>query len=145
MKVRDLADIIYESGQDLTLSGGEPFEQFEPVLALLKEVKRKSPEKSILVFTGYYMEELETMVKYESLEGLVDVLVSGRYIEKKRNPNKHTLASSSNQKVIRLSSRHTEEELEALNRGVEVMIGNEVKITGFPSRELIREMKKELS
>src|SRR5512146_1753784 len=44
--------------EGVTLSGGEPLQQVQPVLALLKRV-RKETSLSTLVFSGYTWQEIE--------------------------------------------------------------------------------------
>lgn len=65
----------------LTLLGGEPFQNQEGLLALVKKVKEVFPTKSIWCFTGYLFEDVKDteLIKY------IDVLVDGRFVEEKKN------------------------------------------------------------
>lgn len=86
--------------QGLTLSGGDPLleQNREDMLALVKEIKERVPEKDIWMYTGYLYEDL---VKSNALEILqyVDVLLDGPFILDKRSPDKPWVGSS-NQRVI---------------------------------------------
>jgi len=139
--------IVRRDDSGLTLSGGEPFDQYEQMITLLTGVRKADPERSIIIFTGYSRDELIDMGRYDDLFGLVDVLVSGRYIKELPNENSNSLLSSTNQEYILLSKRHPKEELFSLNSRVEVHFTevDTVKVTGFPSKDLIKEMRKEFT
>lgn len=62
----------------ITISGGEPFDQPEALLHLLKFL-REFPTKDILVFSGYTEKNLTTYFSY--ILQHIDVLIAGPYIE----------------------------------------------------------------
>lgn len=69
----------------LTVLGGEPFEprNQEAVAELLRQARRRFPNKSFWAFTGYTIEELDSDTAQEILSYL-DVLVDGPFeIDKK--------------------------------------------------------------
>lgn len=91
----------------LTLLGGEPFDPLNQpsVLAFLKQVREKLPEKTIWGFTGYVLENdlLQGRacipgVTREYLE-LLDVLVDGPFIEEQKNISLR-FRGSENQRLI---------------------------------------------
>lgn len=91
--------IVSENPVDgFTITGGEPFYQSEDLLALLAALSKWSED--ILVFTGYYYEQI---AKEESLDHIA-VLVDGPYI-KERNRGL-TLRGSDNQTVRILDRRY---------------------------------------
>lgn len=93
--------IVSENPVDgFTITGGEPFYQSEDLLALLAALSKWSED--ILVFTGYYYEQI---AKEESLDHIA-VLVDGPYI-KERNRGL-TLRGSDNQTVRILDRRYEE-------------------------------------
>lgn len=93
--------IVSENPVDgFTITGGEPFYQSEDLLALLAALSKWSED--ILVFTGYYYEQI---AKEESLDHIA-VLVDGPYI-KERNRGL-TLRGSDNQ-TIRILDRKYED------------------------------------
>ena len=83
----------------LTISGGEPFDQFCAVLALCKTVKQTWPEKDIWIFTGYTYEELMKAGWTKEISEYCDVIVDGEFRQEQRDI---TLAfrGSSNQRII---------------------------------------------
>lgn len=88
-------DKPYISG--LTLSGGHPLESqnIETCTTIAKEFKKRFPNKTLWVYTGYLWNEIKNLeiMKY------TDVLIDGRYIDEKRDI---TLPwrGSTNQRVI---------------------------------------------
>lgn len=86
----------------ITLSGGDPFEQPEPLIDICKEAKKLGLD--IWAYTGYTFEELMDIknpryFKWISLLECIDVLVDGRFIESKKNPFLK-FRGSSNQRII---------------------------------------------
>lgn len=77
----------------LTLLGGEPFEYTNQkgLLPLLREVKKRYPNKDIWCFTGYLFDKdiVDDMCKKwpETAEMLsyIDVLVDGKFVEELKN------------------------------------------------------------
>ena len=81
----------------VTISGGDGLTvQYEQTLELLKQIKIQT-NKNIRLYTGYTFEEVQRLHP-ECLQ-YIDVMVDGRFIEKKRDI---TLAfrGSSNQRII---------------------------------------------
>lgn len=81
-----------EQVDGITISGGEPFDQ-EDLLELLLGIEDLGIY-DVLVYTGYYLKELEG---YYSLLKHIGVLIDGPYIEE-QNDNR-ALRGSSNQSV----------------------------------------------
>lgn len=77
----------------LTLLGGEPFEpQNQPdIVALLRQVKAKYPDKSIWAFSGYLFDKdilagrLGPWEITKEFLSYLDVLVDGPFVEAKKN------------------------------------------------------------
>lgn len=78
----------------LTVSGGEPFDQCDGLLALLERFRQKSAG-DILVFTGYYFEEIEPLL--QDRPGLIDALMCGPYDP--GQPQTLALRGSDNQRL----------------------------------------------
>lgn len=91
----------------LTLLGGEPFEpQNQPaIVALLRQVKAKYPEKSIWSFSGYLFDRDILPGKLGDPEitreflSYLDVLVDGPFVESKKNLSLR-FRGSENQRLI---------------------------------------------
>lgn len=67
----------------LTILGGEPFENLDGLVDIVKIVK-KEIDKSIWVYSGYTFEILIRIEKARELLKLIDVLVDGPFIEEKK-------------------------------------------------------------
>lgn len=85
----------YISG--ITFSGGDPLhvKNRDEVGALIREIHKEFPGKTIWVYTGYLWDEVKDLpfMRY------VDVLVDGRFVEALKDTTLHWKGSS-NQKVI---------------------------------------------
>jgi anaerobic ribonucleoside-triphosphate reductase activating protein len=112
VSVQDLFDRIVALGstiEGITISGGEPLQQWQPLLTLLRRVRRET-SLSVLVFTGYTWEEIQHMPDADVLLACVDVLISGRYNAAHRftsENEKRFLCSSTNQTAHTLTDRYT--------------------------------------
>src|SRR5262249_952171 len=69
--------------EGVSILGGEPLQQPRGVLALLELIRSKTP-LSVLLFTGFTLEEIQLKPWAKQLLGLVDCLIAGRYDETKR-------------------------------------------------------------
>jgi anaerobic ribonucleoside-triphosphate reductase activating protein len=63
----------------VTVSGGEPFQQYAPLIAFLHLVKTRTAHDTYC-FTGYYLRELEEMFPDRLFARYLDYLVDGRYV-----------------------------------------------------------------
>ena len=83
----------------ITLSGGEPMLQIEPLKYICQEVKKH--HLNIVIYSGYTYEQIISDQNKLSLLKLGDMLVDGLYVEEKRS-----LAllyrGSSNQRLINI-------------------------------------------
>lgn len=82
----------------LTILGGEPLQQDEKLLQLVKRVK-KTTQKSIWIYSGYTFEAIQSLPLAYDVMCSCDILVDGPYIEELKDL---TLAfrGSSNQRII---------------------------------------------
>lgn len=83
----------------VTISGGDPLEQIDDLIDLLEQIKLLTSD--ILVYTGFYLEEIE--MRFDSyhvdkIKDLVTVLIDGPYIDE-LNSKDIVLRGSSNQNV----------------------------------------------
>ena len=95
--------------QGVTISGGEPLQQFRPLLRMLQRLRDESP-LSVLLFSGYSWNEIQQMPQAQRLTALVDVLIAGRY--EQSQPTDHGLLASSNQSAHFFSQRYSIKDLE---------------------------------
>ena len=83
----------------ITISGGDPFEQADALLRLLKHIRNRF--KDILVYTGFTLDEIqEGKTGKSGIECLefIDVLIDGRYHKELNTPD-CVLRGSSNQNI----------------------------------------------
>lgn len=93
--------------QGITLLGGEPFEpqNQQPILRLLRAIKKKYPNKSIWAFSGYLFDKDILAGKLGPWEitreyiSYLDVLVDGPFILEKKDLSLR-FRGSSNQRII---------------------------------------------
>lgn len=115
--------------EGLTISGGEPVHQHHALAQLIRQI-RASTQLSMLVFTGYDMDELKRIPRIsEFLEG-IDVLIAGRYDANQRVAR--NLVGSSNKKILFFTDRYTAKDLEEIPQA-EIMISpdGEVMLSGI--------------
>lgn len=86
----------------VTLTGGEPFEQPEAATEIARKVKALG--LSVWVYSGYTLDELESMPRAAELLRTADVLVDGPYIASLRSLDLR-FRGSSNQRIIELAKR----------------------------------------
>jgi len=105
-----LATIAATAGiEGVTLSGGEPFEQPEAALALLRGARELG--LSTLAFSGFAIDELRARPLGEELLAALDVLIDGRYVAGERLGT--GLRGSANQRIHLLGPRYTRADVEA--------------------------------
>lgn len=100
----ELAEDIISRKQitGITISGGEPFLQAQPLAELLKIVKSLRPDIDVLAFSGYKYEDLVWDEARELLSHL-DLLIDGEYVDSLNSGI--GLRGSSNQRFIFLTDR----------------------------------------
>jgi anaerobic ribonucleoside-triphosphate reductase activating protein len=115
--------------EGITVSGGEPLQQAQALVELMRTVKRET-DLSILLFSGFTWEEVKRLPEASAILECVDVLLAGRYQANLRIAS--GLRGSSNKTIHLLSSRYTAEEIETVPPA-EVIIGpnGEVRFSGI--------------
>jgi len=113
----EIIDTIYEKlhangiNRNFCLMGGEPLcpENLFLSCLLISEVKKRSPETKIYVWTGYTYEDLIKLSdkKLDTILNTVDYLIAGPYIESLRDITM-LMAGSTNQKIINLKGEKGE-------------------------------------
>jgi anaerobic ribonucleoside-triphosphate reductase activating protein len=110
--VSRLADtLLAENPDGVTISGGEPFDQPDALLTLLRKLRRRSPLKSLLVFTGYTMDEVRGLTDGSRILEYLDILIAGPYVQSLHLGK--GLLGSTNQTLHLLSTRHRLGEIDA--------------------------------
>lgn len=91
----------------LTILGGEPFENAQGLISLLKKIKTN---KSIWIYSGYTYDYLIKNDDTLELLNLVDVLVDGPFIESMKDLNLY-FRGSRNQRIIDVKESLLNDEL----------------------------------
>ena len=141
LEILDQLDL--ESIGGLTFSGGEPMEQAAG-LAALARLARQKKDLDLICFTGYRYERL---LKNPPNAGVserlreVDVLIDGPFIQSLNDSV--GLRGSSNQRIIHLTSRLREDDLESSARKVEITVTDgELAFIGIPTPGILSAMTR---
>ena len=97
MFLGDVITALADSSNDVTISGGEPLDQFDDLLELCRMLSEAG--KKIWLYTGNVVDP--TKNTYVQLSRYVDVIVDGRFVEDKKDCNL-LFRGSSNQRLINL-------------------------------------------
>ena len=87
-----------DEADGITISGGEPFDQFDALLQLLSGLRQRS-RADILVYSGYTLEQLEPRLR--DAHGLIDALISDPY--QQEQTQSLVLRGSDNQRLSLLT------------------------------------------
>ncbi|MBI5244090.1 MAG: radical SAM protein [Elusimicrobia bacterium] len=141
VRVQELAERINKTAgiRGLTLSGGDPLEQAEAVLELLKRLDRRL---DVVLFTGFTPQEIASDPAKARILRHVDLMVAGRY-ERARALENDPWRSSSNQEVVELSGRIRLGEGPGCRVEIFIGPGGKFLLTGLPIRGLAEALRGE--
>jgi anaerobic ribonucleoside-triphosphate reductase activating protein len=136
MLVNDLEPWLAEC-EGITVSGGEPFDQCDALVDLLRAIKG-AVNTDVLIFSGYSLEKLQPSLV--QLAGLVDALVSDPFDQTASRTL--SLRGSDNQRLTLLSSRGKERfahynSAAPAERHLDIMFGDEgvTWMAGIPKND----------
>ena len=145
-----LADRIcaVEGIEGITLSGGEPMDQPADALAEFLRLVRARTGLSIMLYTGYELNELKQMPGMPEILGLLDILIDGPY--RQELDHGELWRGSSNQTIHMLSDRYAAlaGELErSKGRPMEIDLSQSgiLSFTGVPPRDFRKKLESELN
>ncbi|MDZ7276635.1 MAG: radical SAM protein [candidate division KSB1 bacterium] len=87
----------------LTVSGGEPFEQSAALAALLQGVAAEFPDRDVLVYSGFTIEEIWRDPDKRAVLRWIDLLMDGRF--EVGTSHEKIWRGSDNQRLLLLSER----------------------------------------
>ena len=130
--------------EGVTFSGGEPMQQAEALLELMREIRKLAPAVSLGMFTGYseselmagqYVTRLRATVGQKrelwwTVQALLDFAVMGRY--DRTQPTMEPLRTSLNQRLVLFSSRYQESDFGPQVIEISIAESGKSVITGFP-------------
>ena len=137
VSVEDLEQLILDTVkakqiEGVSFIGGEPFLQAKGLSLLAKWCRDNN--LSVLVFTGYTLDELKSM-QMDGTDDLLqntDLLVDGRYDEQQPDDERPWVGSK-NQKVYHLSDRYPEGIEFQSQRSMEMLISDDaILLNGWP-------------
>ena len=138
-----LARLDLDRISGMTFSGGEPMEQAAGLAGLIR-LARQEKDLDLICFTGYRYERLLNNPPNAGVSELlaeVDVLIDGPFLESLHDSI--GLRGSSNQRVIHLTPRLGEYDLESSTRKVEITVTDgELAFIGIPTPEILSAMKR---
>ena len=134
----------FESLEGATFSGGEPMQQAEALLELMRTFRRTAPAVSLGMFTGYTESELATgryatrlratveqkRELWRTVRELLDFAVMGRYDQ--TQPAMEPLRTSQDQRLVLFSSRYQEVDFGPQLVEITIEESGESVLTGFP-------------
>lgn len=114
MSVSSVALEIKMTAPDgITISGGEPFLQAGALSEMLRILKEEMHyDTGVILYTGYRLEELESVPDADRLLSYIDLIIDGPYIQELDDGR--SLRGSSNQRVIPLTQRYDKPDILAL-------------------------------
>ncbi|HTO06321.1 MAG TPA: 4Fe-4S single cluster domain-containing protein [Myxococcota bacterium] len=117
--------------EGVTFLGGEPFDQAEPLAELARAAQ--SLGLSVMVFSGYALEELRTRPEARALLAATDLLVDGPY-DRTRPETQRRWVGSTNQRFHFLTARYRSgiECVVVREVGVEIAPDGTVRLHGWP-------------
>jgi len=132
MAVSDLFVQIAAMGENIegiTILGGEPLDQYEETLLLLRLCNKAG--LSTMLYTGHELREIGQK-GLSDVQKELDILITGRYEENKRTLQ-HQWIGSTNQEIHFLSSRYSNDNIRDGNY-MEVTLDEDGSLTvlGFP-------------
>lgn len=138
VSVDDLFNLIMDSKKEnniegVSIIGGEPFLQAQGAAELAARCQER--DLSVLVFTGYTLEELHALndASIEALIAHTDLLVDGPFQEENIDDTRGWVGSS-NQVVHFLSNKYSPGVEYTGEQSVEVLVNEEsVFVNGWPS------------
>lgn len=146
--IYDLYQYILSISEDfdgITISGGEPFQQYEQLIAFSYLIKTRT-KLNIHCFTGYEIKELEDLFPDKLFLQYIDSLVDGRYVKELHSNN--NLVGSSNQKTYRI--KNGKAKLSTRQKGsnkwsLSVTQDGNIYMTGIPKEKEIETIENHLS
>ena len=138
--------VLQQSNFDgITISGGEPFQQYEQLMAFLYLIKMKTT-LTVQCFTGYTLSELQELFPDKIFMKYIDILVDGRYIqEQHENTN---LKGSKNQRIYKFINGVPFEHdvLETSTKwSININDQGQIHMAGIPKKNELKEICSQLA
>lgn len=103
MTLDEIMEVIDDEDFNVTLTGGDPLMHPHTLPALIHTIKERG--KSVWLYTGYTIEQIEADPLLAEAVTEVDTIVDGPFITALRDPDL-LFRGSSNQRIIDMHERH---------------------------------------
>ncbi len=103
MTLDEIMEVIDDEDFNVTLTGGDPLMHPHTLPALIHAIKERG--KSVWLYTGYTIEQIEADPLLAEAVTEVDTIVDGPFITALRDPDL-LFRGSSNQRIIDMHERH---------------------------------------
>jgi anaerobic ribonucleoside-triphosphate reductase activating protein len=121
--------------EGITLLGGEPFAHAAGAAALAGIAREYG--LSVMVFTGYTLEELQSKPDAAELLAATDILVDGPYLRDQPDSVRRWIGST-NQRIHFLTDRYQFDDQWRQRNTLEIrVIGTEIHVNGFPAPDAV--------
>ncbi len=119
--------------EGVSISGGEPLDQFEEIFLLIKKIKEET-DLSVIIWTGYELEEIIKAELFEELSSNTDLLITGPYVDVLRKPE--GLRGSSNQDHLFFTKKYSIKDLDKVPLAEIHFRNGQIQITGINTEEI---------
>lgn len=121
--------------EGVTLLGGEPFAHAETAAELARAAQEM--QLSVMVFTGFRIEDLKGDSHTQSLLFHTDILVDGPYLREQPDAARRWIGST-NQRIHFLTDRYRFDDQWRKRNTLEIrVVGNEITVNGFPAKNAV--------
>ena len=136
--------LLDEAPSGVTISGGEPFDQLDSVVELVRQLREKRDHASIIIYTGHdkaFVTETIARLTEAGTPMLADVILCGPYLQEQRvtddeREGGYLPVGSRNQEAIRLTGRIRKSSL-VTSKTLEARVDPDgsLVMTGFPGED----------
>ncbi len=148
IKIESLVNEIASIEHDflgITITGGEPFLQYEQLIAFCAFVKQKT-DLEIYVFSGYTLEELFLKFPDKLFLKYVNYLMDGRY--EKDNHDNENVRGSTNQNLYKFENDNAVLQKNYFNSdkfSINLNKDNQVYLSGIPKNYELKQLSDNLN
>lgn len=136
---------IQNNFDGITISGGEPFQQYEQLITFLHLIKAKT-NLTVHCFSGYYLKELQENFPDKLFLKYINTLVDGRYIEEHHENNNIKGSANQNVYVILDGVPILQTELKNSKKwSVNISDDNRIYMSGIPKKNELKTLSNKLS
>jgi len=137
---------LQEHFDGITITGGEPFEQYEALVVFSAYIKQKTT-LDIYVFSGYTLEELQAKFPDRLFMKYMDYLMDGRYVKELHDNN--NFRGSTNQGFYKFDDgRAAQLKSDSFSNNkwsVAVSKNKQIFMAGIPKRDELKMLTEDLN